>query len=166
MILFGVDPGTSVTGYGVIRAENNTVSWVDSGTIKPCSNGTLADKLFDIFHGLEKKIREFSPTSVCVEQAFYAKNVRTTLILGHARGVALLAARCAGAHIMEFTPRVIKKSIVGNGNAGKDQVTYMVKMLLSPAKSHSHADAYDALAVALCGMYHLPFSNRAREQVP
>ena len=154
MIIFGIDPGTAITGYGVIRIVNNTVSWVDSGVIVTPAKANLADRLEVIYDGLTEKIQRHAPARVCIEQAFYAKNVHTTLILGHARGVAMLAAKKAGADIAEYSPREIKKSVVGNGNADKEQVAYMVKMLLSPPREHSHPDAYDALAAALCGYYH------------
>jgi crossover junction endodeoxyribonuclease RuvC len=152
--IFGIDPGTAVTGYGVIRIKNNTVSWVDSGIIDTKKTDTLADKLSVIYEKLNEKIRTYTPELVSIEQAFYAKNVRTTLILGHARGVALLAACQSGAVIEEYSPREIKKAVVGNGNAAKTQIEFMVKTLLSPPKEHCFSDAYDALAAALCSFYH------------
>jgi crossover junction endodeoxyribonuclease RuvC len=150
MIIFGIDPGTAITGYGVIRVYNNSVSWVDSGIIKTTPGTELPDKLMVIYNDLYAKMQEHAPDRVSVEQAFYAKNVHTTLILGHARGVALLAAKQAGAAVVEYSPRTIKKSVVGNGNAAKDQVEYMVKTMLAIPVKHTHADAYDALASALC----------------
>ncbi len=157
MIIFGVDPGTAITGYGVIRAINNSVSWVDSGVIKTDRHGDLSDKLLAIFDGLAGKMAEHSPDRVCIEQAFYAKNVHTTLILGHARGVAMLAAKKAGAVVAEYSPREIKKSVVGNGNAAKEQVEYMIRALLSVPTRSAHADAYDALAAALCDFQNYRF---------
>jgi len=153
-VIFGIDPGSVITGYGAIRIEGNTVSFVDAGVIATKSGTELSERLAVIYDGLTAKLREHAPSRVCVEEAFYAKNVHTTLILGHARGVALLAAHQAGSDVREFSPREIKKAIVGNGNATKDQVEYMVKVLLSPPQQCSHADAYDALATALCGFYH------------
>lgn len=150
MNIFGIDPGTAITGYGVIRVVNNSVSWVDSGVIKTGKNGLLADKLVTIYDALTEKIRQHAPQRVCIEQAFYAKNVHTTLILGHARGVAMLAAKKAGAEVAEYSPREIKKSVVGNGNAAKEQVEYMIKAMLSVPEQYCYADAYDALAAALC----------------
>ncbi|MBD3420006.1 MAG: crossover junction endodeoxyribonuclease RuvC [Chitinivibrionales bacterium] len=153
MILFGIDPGSTITGYGAIRVVNNTVSWADSGVIRTHGGDSLQKRLSDIYDGLTEKIAVIQPDRVCIEQAFYAKNVRTTLILGHARGVAMLAAHKAGAQVVEFSPREIKKAVVGNGNATKEQVVYMIKMLLSPPSIHQYNDAYDALATALCGFY-------------
>jgi len=166
MIIFGIDPGTAVTGYGVIRVIDNRVTWVDSGVIKTGKESMLADKLAVIYDGLTVKMQQHAPQRVCVEQAFYAKNVRTTLILGHARGIALLAAKKAGAEVAEYSPREIKKSVVGNGNADKQQVEYMVKALLSVPAQHAHSDAYDALAAALCDFqnyrYQATVAQRSR----
>jgi crossover junction endodeoxyribonuclease RuvC len=150
MIIFGVDPGTNITGYGVISVSGNRVSWVDSGVIKTAKASGLPDKLVTIYDGLIGKMQEHAPARVCVEQAFYAKNVHTTLLLGHARGVAILAAKKVGACVAEYSPREIKKSVVGNGNAAKEQVEYMIHSLLAVPTRSVHADAYDALAAALC----------------
>lgn len=158
MIIFGIDPGTAITGYGVIRVTNNSVSWVASGTIKTDSRSALPEKLMVIYDGLVDKMREFAPERVSVEQAFYAKNVHTTLILGHARGVAMLAARKACAEVVEYSPREIKKSVVGNGNAAKEQVEYMVQAMLAVPSKCAHADAYDALAAALCDFQNYKYS--------
>jgi len=164
MIIFGIDPGTAITGYGVIRIVNNSVAWVDSGVIKTRQNGLLADKLLEIYDGLSEKLRQHAPARVCVEQAFYAKNVHTTLILGHARGVAILAAKKAGAEVAEYSPREIKKAVVGNGNAAKDQVEYMIKALLSVPAQYDHADAYDALAAALCDFQNFRFHSAIQQR--
>ncbi len=154
MIFFGIDPGTAITGYGVVRTEGNRIFWVDSGAIVTKPAMTLPEKLLCIYDGLFEKIAAHTPNSVCIEQAFYAKNVHTTLILGHARGAAMLAAVKHGVPVAEFTPREVKKSIVGNGNAEKQQVEYMIRLLLSPPDGCNLPDAFDALAIALCGFYH------------
>jgi crossover junction endodeoxyribonuclease RuvC len=159
MVFFGIDPGTSVTGYGVIRASGNSVGWVDCGVIQCRGELDMADKLRVIYDGLVEKLRQHSPGRVCIEQAFYAKNVHTTLLLGHARGVAMLAAAQSGAEVAEYSPREIKKSVVGNGNATKDQVEYMIRKMLAVPSACSHADAYDALAAAMCDFQHHSFSR-------
>jgi crossover junction endodeoxyribonuclease RuvC len=155
MVIFGVDPGSTITGYGVIKVINNSAKWLDSGVIRTPNTPHLHHKLEVIYDGLVCKMGEHHPDVVCIEEAFYAKNVHTTLVLGHARGVAMLAASKAGARIEEYSPRSIKKSLVGNGNAAKEQVAYMVKFMLSPPVEHAHNDAYDALAAALCGFTHI-----------
>ena len=134
MIIFGIDPGTAVTGYGVIRTCNNSVSWIDSGVITTTPKSPLCDRLESIYDGLSLKMQTHLPDRVCIEETFYGKNVHTTLVLGHARGVAMLAARKSGSVVAEYSPREIKKAVTGNGNASKEQVAYMVKMLLSGAR--------------------------------
>jgi crossover junction endodeoxyribonuclease RuvC len=150
MIIFGIDPGTAITGYGVIKTENSSMVWVDSGVIITKSAQPLTDRLETIYDALYRKMIKHSPDRVCIEEAFYGKNIHTTLVLGHSRGVAMLAARKAGAVVAEYSPRQIKKAVTGNGNAAKEQVSYMVQMLLKPKEMHEQADAYDALAVAVC----------------
>jgi crossover junction endodeoxyribonuclease RuvC len=154
MIIFGIDPGTAITGYGVIQTKDNSVKWIDSGVISTRADAPLVERLDTIFDGLVGLLKQHAPSRVCIEEAFYAKNVHTTLILGHARGVAMLAARKAGAVVAEYSPREIKKSVTGNGNAEKGQVEYMIRMMLHPGSEHLHTDAYDALAIALCDFNH------------
>jgi crossover junction endodeoxyribonuclease RuvC len=159
MIIFGVDPGTAITGYGVINVQGNAVKWIDSGIVKTDSSHSLPERLCTIYECLFEKIKFYTPDRVCVEMAFYAKNVHTTLILGHTRGVIMLAARKSGAHVVEYSPREIKKAVAGNGNAAKDQVKYMVNMLLSIPKKHEYNDAYDALAIALCDFHNVGYQT-------
>ncbi len=159
MIIFGIDPGTAATGYGVIKVINNSVSWVDSGVLITDSTSPLCERLKLIYDGLCEKLFLYAPQRVCIEKAFYGKNIHTTLVLGHARGVAMLAAAKHGAQVSEYAPREIKKSVTGNGNADKVQVQYMVKMLLSPPSTHTRSDAYDALAIALCEFHCSKFKQ-------
>jgi crossover junction endodeoxyribonuclease RuvC len=158
-IIAGVDPGSRITGFGCISVQGNCARWLDSGVITIPPQLELAKKLQTIHRGLEELFYRHRPDVVCVEEAFYAKNVRTTLVLGHARGVALLAAAQCGARVEEYTPRAVKKALVGNGGATKEQVAYMVKFMLSPPQDHAATDAYDALAVALCGFAHISFGT-------
>ncbi len=162
MVIFGIDPGTVNTGYGVIRVSGNSISWIDCGVIRTEAKTTMPAKLACIHTGLMEKMLAHKPDRVCVEEAFYAKNVHTTLVLGQARGVALLAAVQSGAQVAEYSPREIKKSVVGNGNAQKDQVEYMIKTMLSLPKTEYPADAYDALAAAVCDFQHYAFSRTLR----
>jgi len=159
MIIFGIDPGTSVTGFGVIRVNGNAISWVDCGVIRAGAGLPMPEKLVCMYEGLLDKMRTHKPQRVCVEEAFFAKNVHTTLMLGQARGVALLAGVQSGAQVAEYSPREIKKSVVGNGNAEKDQVEYMIKAMLCLSGSSYPADAYDALAAAVCDFRHCAFSR-------
>jgi crossover junction endodeoxyribonuclease RuvC len=151
----GIDPGTAVTGYGVIRVSGNSVAWVGYGVIVTDTAEPLSQRLLTIYGGLSEKMNEYSPDRVAVEEAFYGKNVHTALVLGHARGVAMLAAAQRERGVFEYSPREIKKSVTGNGNASKEQVEYMVKTLLRPNGGKMRQDAYDALAVAMCDFYNM-----------
>ena len=154
MIILGIDPGTAITGYGVIETKNNSVMWKDCGVFATKAGTPLAERLLTIYSAVEKCLVRYKPERVAIEQAFYAKNVHTTLILGHARGVLMLAAQKSGALLAEYSPREIKKAVTGNGSAEKSQVEYMVRMILSPPADSMPSDAYDALAAALCDFYH------------
>jgi crossover junction endodeoxyribonuclease RuvC len=151
MVLFGIDPGSAITGYGIIRTRGNETRWVDSGVIKTRPRDDLAHKLGTIYDKLSALMATHEPDWVCVEEAFYAKNARTALVLGHARGVALLAGSRCGASVAEYSARSIKQAVVGKGGATKEQISFMVKTLLSPPGDHDQTDACDALAAALCG---------------
>jgi crossover junction endodeoxyribonuclease RuvC len=150
MIIFGIDPGTAVTGYGVIKAVNNSFVWQDSGVITTCTKTSLAERLAVIYESLRERMRVHNPDRVCIEEAFYGKNIHTALVLGHARGVAMLAAHQSGAAVNEYSPREVKKAVTGNGNSGKEQVSFMVRRLVSVPQTHELTDAYDALALAIC----------------
>jgi crossover junction endodeoxyribonuclease RuvC len=155
MIIMGIDPGTAVTGYGVIRVSGNTLSCVDYGVIATDTSEPLQYRLLRIYDGIGAKTGEYLPERVAVEEAFYGKNVHTTLVLGHARGVAMLAAAQRGCGVYEYSPREIKKAVTGNGNAEKEQVKYMIKRLLGLPDDKTRQDAYDALAVAMCDFYNM-----------
>jgi crossover junction endodeoxyribonuclease RuvC len=163
MIIFGIDPGTATTGFGVIEACNNAVSRVDWGVITTKAEAPLSERLLAIYDGIEGYLARYRPQRVAIEQAFYAKNVHTTLLLGHARGVLMLAAARAGAAIAEYSPRTIKKAITGNGGAEKSQVEYMIRMILSLGAAAKPSDAFDALGVAVCDFYHSGSRSIARE---
>jgi crossover junction endodeoxyribonuclease RuvC len=151
----GIDPGTAATGYGVICVSGNALSCVDYGVIVTDTSEPLHRRLLRIYDGIGAKIGEHLPERVSVEEAFYGKNVHTTLVLGHARGVAMLAAAQRGCGVFEYSPREIKKSVTGNGNAEKEQVKYMIKKLLGLPDDKTRQDAYDALAVAMCDFYNM-----------
>ena len=150
MIIIGVDPGTRVTGYGVIKVEGASISAVEYGIIKLDAKAPLAVRLKGIYDRLTELFTQYQPEAIAVEEAFVAKNAQTALKLGHARGVILLAAHQASAQIVEFTPRQIKKAVVGNGNADKEQVEFMVRAILSLPPDPIKDDAFDGLAAALC----------------
>src|SRR5437870_3687395 len=127
--VLGVDPGTRVTGYGVIETGNGTPGMgrlIECGTIRFARKTSLAQRLAELHQGIEELIARHQPTALALENAFYHKNVRTTLVLGHARGVVLLAAQQQGLHIAEYPPATVKKTVVGAGGAQKSQVAAMV----------------------------------------
>lgn len=150
VIILGVDPGSNVTGYGLINSDGEKNTLIESGVIQPASHVSLPDKLKEIFEGLVKIIKNNHPHQFAIEQAFYSKNARSALIMGHARGVAILAAAKSNIPIGEYSPKEVKCAIVGTGNASKSQVQYMVKKLLNLKELPQPSDAADALAVALC----------------
>ena len=151
MIVLGVDPGTATTGYGVVaRAGDGAVSLVECGVVRTTPSAELAVRLRDIHLGIVEVIERTRPDAVAVEGVFYARNVRTSLVLGHARGVILLAAALRDLPVVEYAPAEIKNAIVGTGRAAKEQVQFMVQRLLRLKAPPKPADAADAVAVALC----------------
>jgi crossover junction endodeoxyribonuclease RuvC len=149
MRILGVDPGSRATGYGVIAKNGNRLYYVTCGVIRLGAKYAFSDRLKIIFDGLCEVIKTHKPTVAAVEDVFVAANPRTALKLGHARGVAVLAALHNGLQVHDYTPRMVKQAVVGYGNAEKQQVQQMVRILLQLSASPS-ADAADALAVAIC----------------
>ena len=149
-LVLGIDPGTAVTGYGVVLLDGRTPSLVECGVIRTRPKQPLPARLRDIHDGVVELIARHRPDTVAVEDVFFARNVRTTVVLGHARGVILLAAEQAGVEIREFPPAEIKKAITGNGAATKEQVQFMVATLLRLKSAPEPADAADGVAAALC----------------
>jgi crossover junction endodeoxyribonuclease RuvC len=150
VLCLGIDPGTAVTGYGVVRsATPGALALVECGVIRTRPRDDLAARLTEIFDGVRELIGRHAPRMVAVETAFYQKNVRTTLTLGHARGVILLAAQQATIPIHEYAPADIKKAIVGNGAASKEQVQFMLMQLLRLRSAPQPSDAADGVAAAV-----------------
>ena len=151
MIVLGIDPGTATTGYGVVSSGSGGTApkLLECGVIRTPARAPLAQRLKDIFDGVCEVMERHSPDALAVEDVFYAKNVRTTVVLGHARGVVLLAGEQRGLAIHEYPPSVIKKTVVGAGAATKDQVGFMVARLLRLKSAPTPADAADGVACAL-----------------
>ncbi len=150
LIILGVDPGSIATGYGLIRSNHQKSVLMDFGVIRTDSKKTLPEKLKRIFEGLSRIIAKKHPDELAIEETFYSKNAKSALVMGQARGAAILAAACAKMSVWEYSPKEVKCSIVGRGNASKLQVQYMVKNLLGLENLPEPQDAADALAVALC----------------
>jgi crossover junction endodeoxyribonuclease RuvC len=150
-IVLGVDPGTAVTGYGVVvRRDDDTLSLLECGVIRTSSQEALPVRIREIYQGIQEIILRFQPGAMAVEDVFQGKNVRSALTLGHARGAILLAAALKDIRIAEYSPREIKSAVVGTGNATKEQVGYMVQRQLRLKTPPSPADAADGVAAALC----------------
>jgi len=153
----GVDPGVVATGFGVIEmGRDGSILHLGSGVVRPQRMLAFSHRLRQIYRGLCRKIEKFNPQLMAVESPFYAKNVKSAMLLGQARGVALLAAAEAGVEVQEYSPLEVKQAVVGYGRAGKEQVQAMIRNLLHPPAALA-ADAADALAVALCFAHSLPW---------
>ncbi len=159
MIILGVDPGVSVTGYGIIEVEGNRATCIDYGGISTRGRKTLSEKLEKIYNKLSQVIQTYQPQYCAVENIFYHENVRTAIVMGHARGVVMLAAQKQSVPVYEYSPREVKMSIVGFGAASKKQVSAMVKNLLKLEKEPRPIDAADALAVALCHHHRIKINS-------
>ncbi|MGE3277474.1 MAG: crossover junction endodeoxyribonuclease RuvC [Vicinamibacterales bacterium] len=154
MRVFGIDPGSDSTGYGCVESDGVRHRLVTCGAVRAGASASFPDKLAGIHRELAARLAECRPDAVAIENLFHAVNVRSALKLGHARGVAMLAAVEAGVTIVEYTPAEIKRAVVGYGRAEKPQVQQMVKLLLRLERVPSPHDAADALAVAICHLHH------------
>lgn len=159
MIVLGLDPGLGTTGWGVIAADGNRLSHIANGQIKTDSKMPLASRLLVLDLALADLLLEHRPDSAAVEEVFVNNNPQSTLKLGQARGVVLLGASRSGLEVGEYAARLVKKSVVGVGNASKDQVHAMIARLLPGAKI-AGADAADALAVAITHAHHIASARR------
>jgi crossover junction endodeoxyribonuclease RuvC len=148
--VLGIDPGTAITGYGVVEGEGDNLALVTYGAITTSSRQPLPERLQQIYRQLRALIVEWQPESAAVEELFFSKNARTALAVGHARGVALLALTEAGLPIQEYKPAEVKQAVAGYGGAPKEQIQGMVQLLLSLDEIPRPDDAADALAVAIC----------------
>lgn len=147
-LILGIDPGSRITGYGLIRYENSRAEYVASGCIRLKSD-QLAERLHVIFQGVTQIIQQFGPNEFAIEEVFLAKNASSALKLGQARGAAIVAAVNCQLPVSEYSARKVKQALVGNGGAEKTQVQHMVKQMLK-LEGDPQADAADALAIALC----------------
>ena len=149
-IILGIDPGTIVMGYGLITITGNTITLLELGVLKPGKVEDSYKKLQLIFNTVSGLITKYQPTDFAIEAPFFGKNVQSMLKLGRAQGVAMAAAMRHGLTVTEYSPKKVKQSVTGNGNADKEQVMKMLQTLLSFKHSTKQFDATDALAVAMC----------------
>ena len=156
MRIFGIDPGSQRTGYGCVETDGRSHRLVTCGAITASPSDSFPDRLARIHRELSKLLSACRPDCVAVESLFHAANVRSALKLGHARGVAMLAAVEAGCSVVEYSPAEVKRAVVGYGRAEKPQVQQMIKLLLGLPRAPTPHDAADALAVALCHLHTMP----------
>jgi crossover junction endodeoxyribonuclease RuvC len=149
-VILGVDPGTSVTGYGVIMVNGKQLKLLQYGVIHLSKYSNHEIKLKKIFERMLSLISDYSPDEIALEAPFYGKNIQSMLKLGRAQGVAMAAALSRQIPVVEYAPKKVKMSVTGNGNASKEQVAYMLSSLLSFNVADKLLDATDALAVAVC----------------
>ena len=159
MRIIGIDPGLNNTGWGIIEQNQNALSYVACGVIKPATDASMADRLCTIDRELEKVIAMYRPDAAAIEETFVNKSGASSLKLGMARGAAFLAPARAGVEVAEYSANKIKKSVVGAGHADKNQIQMMVKILL-PRADFKQADAADALAIAICHAHHYGHQQR------
>jgi crossover junction endodeoxyribonuclease RuvC len=158
--VFGIDPGSERTGYGCVETDGRRHRLVACGAVGAATGDDFPARLARIHRELSRIIGTCRPDSVAIESVFYATNVRSALKLGHARGVAMLAAVEAGCPVSEYTPTEVKRAVVGYGRAEKAQVQQMVKLLLGLDRAPSPHDAADALAVAICHVHEHALTSR------
>src|SRR6266404_7927680 len=162
MRVLGIDPGSETTGWGVVEGDGDGHKYrlVEFGAIKLSTSATFSSRLLKISRGLEEVITRLKPDACAIEEVFHATNPKVTLKLGQVRGVALLVAESAALEIAEYSPRLVKQTVAGYGNADKRQVQEMVKVLLSLRAVPEPHDAADALAVAICHFHHAGVRER------
>jgi crossover junction endodeoxyribonuclease RuvC len=159
--VFGIDPGSERTGYGCVESDGRRHRLVTCGAVSTGGAGDFPARLAAIHDALLAELRACRPAVVAIESLFHAVNVRSALKLGHARGVAMLAAVAAGVPVVEYSPSEVKLAVVGYGRAEKAQVQQMIKLLLGLERPPTPHDAADALAVALCHVHRLPAQSAA-----
>lgn len=161
-IILGIDPGSCITGYGIIHIEGSELKYLDSGCIK-VANAVFSERLEKIFTSLQQVLQQYAPNEAAVEQVFMHINPNAALKLGQARGAALVAAALAKLTVCEYSARQVKQSVVGYGAANKQQVQHMVRVLLN--LDHTpQADAADALAIAICHAQARQLAGRGLKQ--
>ena len=155
MIIIGIDPGTRITGYGIIKYNNNSFIRIASGSINLPADKPIPKRLEIIYSELNKILKRHKPDEFAIETAFYGKNVQSAMKIGYARGVSILCALHNSVPASEYSPREVKKSVVGKGAASKEQVSFMIKTLLNIKSEKIKVDESDALAIALCHAFRM-----------
>ena len=153
MIVLGIDPGLTKTGFGLLSISNDTPKIIDYGIIEPNKNDNLSKRLYSIYTDMNQLIEMFNPTIVSIEDIFYGRNVKSALLLGQARGIAMLCAAKYDIPVFEYSAKKVKQAVTGNGNADKTQLQYMIKQIFKLRQLPTPLDASDAIGIALCYIY-------------
>lgn len=165
MIIIGIDPGTRITGYGIIIVQGSSYQALDYGCIRPPADAKLSDRYLAIFDGIDALLERYSPQALVVESQFGGKNIQSVLKLGMAKGTALIPAKKRGIPVFEYAPKKAKCAVVGNGSASKQQVQGMIQLLLKLSKPPTPEDASDALALAICHAQAIPFLHLTSAEI-
>ncbi|MEK9756058.1 MAG: crossover junction endodeoxyribonuclease RuvC [Bacteroidota bacterium] len=163
IIIMGIDPGTNITGYGIIKVQKKNIELIDLIEFKLSKNDDHSLKLSNIFKKTTEIINKYSPDQVAIESPFFGKNVQSMLKLGRAQGVSMAAALNHEIPITEYSPKKIKMSITGNGNSTKEQVAKMLKSMLDIKEMPKNLDSTDGLAAAVCHYFNLNNSNSKKQ---
>ena len=164
MLVLGVDPGSRVTGYGLVKKASGSLTCIHAGTIRPPTNIPFYGRIYEIFRAMVEIMTAHRPEEMAIEDIFFAKNVKSSLKIGHARGAVLIAAAQCGIKIYDYTPLEIKNAVVGYGRAPKEQVRSMVQVILRLRESPD-LDASDALATAICHLNWARYDKQAVTRV-
>ncbi len=159
MIVLGIDPGLTKTGFGLLSISNDSPKIIDYGIIEPNKNDNLSKRLYSIYTDINQLIEMFNPTVFSIEDIFYGRNVKSARVLAQARGVAMLCAAKYDIPIFEYSARKVKQAVTGNGNADKTQLQYMVKQIFKLKQLPTPLDASDALGIALCHIYQTKIND-------
>ncbi|CAG1002950.1 Crossover junction endodeoxyribonuclease RuvC [Anaerolineae bacterium] len=163
MRVLGIDPGSINTGYGIVgKGAGGSLVKICAGAISPGASLPVAERLLRVSEGLSRVIEEHRPDAVSIETVFFAKNVKSAITLGQARGAALVCAARSALPVFEYAPAAVKLAVTGYGQAEKAQVEKMVRLLLKSTEDHGKADAFDALAIAICHIHSCPEASRLR----
>lgn len=160
MIILGLDPGTAITGYGLIQAQGSRIRGICYGVIRTPATAPMSARLLTIFREVGDIMDHYRPDEVAIEQVFFGRNVSTALSVGQARGLLLVQAESRGLPVGEYTPMQVKQALAGTGAADKAQVQYMVRNLLQLEEVPRPDDAADALAIAICHAHSIRFTGR------
>ncbi len=158
MIIIGIDPGSRICGYGLLETQKRSIIAAGCDAIDASTGKDLQERLAKLFAGIEAVVEEYKPDVASVESLFYHKNIRSVLTLGQARGVILLALARQKIPVLEYSPREVKKAVVGNGGATKHQVRYMIDQMFKLSSNTKPDDAYDALAIAVCHFNRIKYT--------